>query len=71
MHLAVFHLSGLFQCSLFLQLLIFSYTCTAVLKLGWVTWVIQVNQVMFFLGHLGQTRFKNYPGLTQIGLHEM
>ena len=38
--------------------------CTSALKLGWVT---QVIRVMFCLGHLGQTQFKNYLDLTWIG----
>ena len=32
--------------------------------------VIRVNRVTFCPGHPGQTRFKNYPGLTQIGSRE-
>ena len=39
--------------------------CGPALKLGRI---IRVNQVTFCLG---QTRFKNYPGLTQIGSRAM
>jgi len=46
---------------------------TSALKPGRVTRVIRVirvNRVTFCPGHPGQTRFKNYPGLTRIGSRE-
>ena len=60
----------LFLSIQFKSLFLIIHFTVAALKLGWVTRAILVNRVMFCPGHPGQTRFKNYPGLTRIGSRE-